>query len=359
MKRRGVEFRGLLYAGLMVSLSHDRGDGQFWVLEFNARFGDPEAQVLLPRIQGDLLPWCLASARGDLSALPQSVPFKKESAVFVVAAAKGYPEQPQTGRRVLVEHAEGESNSLFFGGVRSGAKAGDCKGDPELVTSGGRVLGALGTGDSLEEARVAAYRHLSKVQFEGMQFRPDIASSRTGIVIFASGRGSNFDALHKAVEEKQLAADILAVISDNPEALVLEKARKVGIPAVAIPFQGGQSRAEHERKIVEALKPFQPKFLAVAGYMRIVTDLLIEAFRSEKGYARIVNIHPSLLPAFPGLNAYEQAFHAGVKFAGATVHLVEKEVDSGPICAQEVFSIEECRSVSESMPRCPGAPATA
>ena len=96
MKRRGAEFRGLLYAGLMV----DFRAGKFWVLEFNARFGDPEAQVLLPRIDGDLFQWCLATAQGGLGRLPSRVPFKEDAAVFVVAAAKGYPEQPESGRKI-------------------------------------------------------------------------------------------------------------------------------------------------------------------------------------------------------------------------------------------------------------------
>jgi phosphoribosylamine--glycine ligase len=163
MKRRGAPFRGVLYAGLMADLAADR----FWVLEFNARFGDPEAQVLLPRIDGDFLPWCQAVARGDLRDLPESVPFKKDAAVYVVAAAQGYPNQPKAGDPISILS---EGTSLFFAGVKQQNHVTDS----QWVTQGGRVLGALGLGHDLDLARSRAYENLNQVQFEGMQFRQDI-----------------------------------------------------------------------------------------------------------------------------------------------------------------------------------------
>ncbi len=160
MKKQGTEFRGILYAGLMVDFT----SGQYWVLEFNARFGDPEAQALLPRMEGDLLPWCEAVARGDLSGLPASVPFKKDFSVFVVGAAPGYPERPVLG--IPIRILDQNPKSYFFAGVRRQGS--------ELLTSGGRVLGALGMGTRLELAREEAYERLGRVTFEGMQFRTDI-----------------------------------------------------------------------------------------------------------------------------------------------------------------------------------------
>lgn len=172
--------------------------------------------------------------------------------------------------------------------------------------------------------------------------------------ILASGRGSNFDAIAKAIDEGKLQGKICAILSDRADAEVLEKAKRRGVPALCVPVdagpQGGnpeERRQRHERKILEALAPFSPRFLVLAGYMRILTDELIEAFRSERGYARIVNIHPSLLPSFPGARAYAQAFSHGVKVTGASVHLVEREVDCGPICAQEAFEIGDCGSPEE------------
>src|SRR6185437_4066764 len=99
--------------------------------------------------------------------------------------------------------------------------------------------------------------------------------------------------------------------------------------------------------VLDALSPFAPHFLVMAGYMKVVSSKLIEAFRSERGYSRITNIHPSLLPAFPGVRSYEQAFRYGAHWTGVTVHLVEEAVDTGPICAQEAFGIAKCQSAEE------------
>jgi phosphoribosylglycinamide formyltransferase-1 len=174
---------------------------------------------------------------------------------------------------------------------------------------------------------------------------------KTPIAIFASGRGSNFDAISAAISAGRLDAEIRAVVSDKEEAPVLTKARERGLQAICIepPKTGALEarRLEHEKKILAELTPFAPKFLVLAGYMRIMTSHLIEAFRSERGYTRIVNVHPSLLPAFPGVDAYGQAFSYGVKTTGVSVHLVECEVDSGPICAQEAFGIADCQTQEE------------
>lgn len=177
--------------------------------------------------------------------------------------------------------------------------------------------------------------------------------TRVPIAIFASGRGSNFEAVAASVASGQLNAEIRLVVSDQPGAAVLEKAKSRGIKAVCVePAKGSREdaqarRLEHEKRLLKELEQVAPRFLVLAGYMRIMTPFLIEAFRSERGYARVVNVHPSLLPAFPGVSAYEQAFKYGAKTTGATVHLVEADVDSGPICAQEAFSIADCTRVSE------------
>lgn len=161
LAKRGTPFSGVLYAGVMADFTTD----QFWILEFNARFGDPETQVLMPRIHGDILPWFEACARGDLTSLPASVPFIQESAVYVVGAARGYPDTPEKGKKI-----EGELNAdgIFCAGVAQGANG-------TRLTQGGRVFGALGMGSDLQSARAKAYEKLSSLSFEGMQFRKDIA----------------------------------------------------------------------------------------------------------------------------------------------------------------------------------------
>jgi phosphoribosylglycinamide formyltransferase-1 len=169
--------------------------------------------------------------------------------------------------------------------------------------------------------------------------------SRARIAIFASGRGSNFEAIRQATVSGKLEAEIVALVCDNPEAPVIERARGQGIRAIVRAPSG--PRAEHEAGILSELSPLKPDFLVLAGYMRILTSGMIEAFRAPEGHARIVNIHPSLLPSFPGVAGYAQAFEHGVKLTGATVHLVDEGLDNGPICAQEAFDISGCRSAAE------------
>ena len=166
LKKRGTPFKGLLYAGLMIDMSRDR----FWVLEFNARFGDPETQVLAPRIADDFYQWCEAAAFGRLAAMPRRVPFHRESAVVVVGASKGYPENPEKGEEIRGISLSAESDhglpGLFLAGIR--------KQDGKWLTSGGRVLGAVAMGSDLLAAREKAYAGIRGVNFRGMQYRTDV-----------------------------------------------------------------------------------------------------------------------------------------------------------------------------------------
>lgn len=165
MRARGTPFQGVIYAGLMVD---SRGEGRYWVLEFNARFGDPETQALLPRIDGDLLPWIQAATRpGELRLLGFDLPFTTGHAAFVVAAAPGYPEAPITGAPVTGVRAWMKSTHGFFAGL-----AKDPHGN--FLTSGGRVFGALGFGDTAEFARKRAYLHLEMLDFEKKHYRKDV-----------------------------------------------------------------------------------------------------------------------------------------------------------------------------------------
>jgi phosphoribosylglycinamide formyltransferase-1 len=158
------------------------------------------------------------------------------------------------------------------------------------------------------------------------------------IVILASGRGSNFSAIAEAVQKKTLEANIVLVASDRKAALVLEKAQALSLPTL---FEKDQ------KKLLEVLLGLKIDFVVLAGFMRILSNEFIAAFRDPRGFSRIVNIHPSLLPAFPGLNSYQQAFDHGAKVTGASVHFVDSGVDTGPICAQQAFSIAHCQSAKE------------
>jgi phosphoribosylglycinamide formyltransferase 1 len=158
--------------------------------------------------------------------------------------------------------------------------------------------------------------------------------TKTKIGILISGRGSNMLALAEAIDQGRIAdAAIAVVISDQPSAGGLNVARARGLEAVVIERRG-RTREEHDREIVAALKERGVGIVCLAGYMRLLSDYFLEAYSN-----RILNIHPSLLPAFPGLHPQQQAIDHGVKWSGCTVHLVDETLDGGPIVAQAVVPV--------------------
>ena len=161
-----------------------------------------------------------------------------------------------------------------------------------------------------------------------------VKTFRVGILI--SGRGSNMVALIDAAQAGTIPqTDVAVVISDQKNAAGLEKARERRIETVLIE-RGGRSREEHDREIMTVLRDRNIDLICLAGYMRILSNEFIEAFRG-----RILNIHPSLLPAFPGLQPHKQALDSGVDFSGCTVHFVDETLDGGPIIAQRVVPVLE------------------
>jgi phosphoribosylglycinamide formyltransferase-1 len=134
----------------------------------------------------------------------------------------------------------------------------------------------------------------------------------------------------------KLDATVEVVISNEPTAPALQIARDHGVPAVSIP-SAGIKRAAHENAVISELKSYSFDFIVLAGYMRILSRDFLHHFKDQRGFFRIINIHPSLLPAFKGTHAYEDAFEYGVKVSGITIHLVDEDVDHGLILAQEVF----------------------
>ena len=152
--------------------------------------------------------------------------------------------------------------------------------------------------------------------------------------ILLSGRGSNFEAIARNVADGRIPdARIAAVISNRPDAPGLETARGLKLSALLIPSQGKQ-RAEHDREVVAALQKQNVDLICLAGYTRLLSPWFVQQFPR-----RILNIHPSLLPAFPGLEAQEQAFAYGVKVSGCTVHFVDEELDHGPIILQRAVPV--------------------
>lgn len=157
------------------------------------------------------------------------------------------------------------------------------------------------------------------------------------IAILVSGRGSNMEAILEAIAEGKLNATVPVVLSNNPDAVALETARKHGVNAVAVPNRG-LTREQHEDAVIAELRKYDIDYVVLAGYMRVLTPKFLTEFRDKAaGYFRVINIHPSLLPAFPGADAYGEAFAHGVLVSGITIHLVDEQVDHGPILAQESF----------------------
>lgn len=157
---------------------------------------------------------------------------------------------------------------------------------------------------------------------------------RLGILL--SGRGSNFLALHAAIARGELPAEIALVVSNVAEAPGLARARELGLPAVAIPHRGEPDRTSHERRVLAALVEAGVQWVCLAGYMRLLSPAFLAAYPR-----RIVNIHPSLLPSFPGVDAQRQAIEHGVKVSGCTVHLVDEGLDSGPIVVQRTVPVAD------------------
>jgi phosphoribosylglycinamide formyltransferase-1 len=159
-------------------------------------------------------------------------------------------------------------------------------------------------------------------------------TARLGILL--SGRGSNFLALQRAVAAGELPAEIALVVSNRPDAAGLARARELGLPAVAIPHRGEPDRAPHEAKVLAALAGSGVEWVCLAGYMRLLSAEFVRRYPR-----RILNVHPSLLPAFPGLDAQRQALEHGVRVSGCTVHLVDEGLDSGPIVVQRAVPVHD------------------
>ncbi|GED60240.1 phosphoribosylglycinamide formyltransferase [Brevibacillus formosus] len=161
------------------------------------------------------------------------------------------------------------------------------------------------------------------------------------LAIFASGSGSNFEAIVQAVQDGRLAGvEVALLVCDKPGAKVLERAERLGIDAFVFQPKEYADKAAFEREIVAQLQKRDISLVVLAGYMRLVGDTLLSSYEGK-----IINLHPSLLPAFPGKDAIGQALAYGVKITGVTVHLVDAGLDTGPIIAQIPVAVQEADTV--------------
>ena len=156
------------------------------------------------------------------------------------------------------------------------------------------------------------------------------------IAVVASGRGSNFQAVIDAIRNGKMPAECVALITDNPKAYALERAKKASIPCRIIDYATFHSRELYERALLAALQDVNADLFVLAGYMRILGVSIVKAFPGK-----MINIHPALLPSFTGLHAQRQAFQYGVKVSGCTVHFVDESLDGGPIILQQCVTVLE------------------
>ena len=164
-------------------------------------------------------------------------------------------------------------------------------------------------------------------------------SNKLVVGVLGSGRGSNLESILETIDsDPHYPARVAVVVTDIPGAPILDRARRRGIPAVTVPVEGSRGRlpADAEQAIVDSLQAHGVELVALAGFMRVLRGPLLDAYPRA-----IVNIHPALLPSFPGLEAWDQALQYGVKFAGCTVHFVDKGVDTGPIIGQRAVPVLE------------------
>lgn len=156
------------------------------------------------------------------------------------------------------------------------------------------------------------------------------------LAVFASGNGSNFEVVMEAVEKGKIDGQVKLLVCDKEQAFAIERARNHNIPVFVFNPKNYPSKKDYEGEILDQLAKYKVELIILAGYMRLLGPTLLQAYEQ-----RILNIHPSLLPSFPGLDAIGQAFEAKVKVSGVTVHYVDAGMDTGPIIEQEPVRLEE------------------
>ncbi len=156
------------------------------------------------------------------------------------------------------------------------------------------------------------------------------------IAVLVSGRGTNLQAIINAIKRGAIAGKIKIVLSDNPDAYALKRAKRNDIKARVVNYKSFSGKEEYEQEVMQQLDNYKIDLIVLAGYMRILGSNFIKKYHS-----RIINIHPALLPAFPGLNAQKQALKYGVKISGCTVHFVDEGMDSGPIILQKAIKVKQ------------------
>ncbi len=163
------------------------------------------------------------------------------------------------------------------------------------------------------------------------------------LAVLASGGGTNLQSILDACAARRISAEVAVVVSNVPDAGALDRARRAHVATEVLPSKGVTDRAAYDLRLVEVLRGHQVDLVCLAGYMRLVTPTFLRAFGptpATRGCPRVVNVHPGLLPSFPGLHAQRQCFEYGSRFAGCTVHFVDEGTDTGPVIVQAVVPVD-------------------
>uniref|UniRef100_A0AAV1UM20 Trifunctional purine biosynthetic protein adenosine-3 n=1 Tax=Peronospora matthiolae TaxID=2874970 RepID=A0AAV1UM20_9STRA len=325
MKKEGMPYVGVLYPGFMLTPAGPK------IVEFNCRFGDPETQVVLPLLHSDLFEIMRACVEHRLEH--SLVSWKSGAAATVVMASQGYPDGYPKGKVItgLDDARSLKDVDIFHAGTKKAV-------DGSIVTSGGRVLAVTAVGSSLQDALWLAYEGVSKVHFEGAQYRSDIGlkgllhgAKKLKLAVLGSTRGSSMQPIIDAISAGELDASIDIVVSDKAAAGILERAKEHNIESVALSAKG-LSRADFDTQVSDILVEKKVDLVLLIGYMRILSSEFCRKWENK-----VLNVHPSLLPDFAGgmdLAVHRAVIDAKKTESGCTVHFVTEQVDAGPIAVQ-------------------------
>lgn len=350
MRETGVEYNGFLFAGLMLDGRKNH------VIEFNVRMGDPETQTLLPIVKPDVFVKMLLDYFDSTKKLYDLNKYNMSKyCAHLVFSSPGYAmenfgqnvelgHEIEIDREFLLRNLDADFE-LFFPGA-------EVSNTGKLKSVGGRALGVSVIDDSFASCTQKLYKATEGVRFDGAHYRRDIGkrykdfsnalleSSEIPVAIFASGRGSNAINLLNFLtgpNNPTLFKPVL-VFSDNPDAKVITDTNKTfpRVEALSLKRADFDGRESFEKRVLFELRKRNVEWLFLAGYMRVLSPYFLRSFKSafDDTY-QIVNIHPSLLPDFPGLDAYERFYDSEKDIGGVTVHYVDEGVDSGPIVLQQ------------------------
>jgi hypothetical protein len=264
LSSEGIPYEGVLYAGFMVTKEGPK------VLEYNCRFGDPETQVLLPLLESDFYEVIMSCVEHRLKSM--EVLWKQNTtACTVVCASGGYPGSYRTGEVITLPPQGGDRDrdGDMEGGTMIYHAGTNLTANGRLVTSGGRVLTVTAVGQSIHICRSKAYSVLSKINFEGMQYRKDIAvkalHAPLRIGVLGSTRGSSLQPIIEAIKNLSLNAKIAVCISNKKDAVILDRATWHNIPAVYLPAEKGQDREAYDTKVTAVLEEAQVDLVLMIG----------------------------------------------------------------------------------------------